>query len=179
MRVLTFDIENRPLSYWIPDRPTAEVTAIAWSFDDPDKVSSVLLGRETLPEMLGAFLAAYNEADMVVGHYIRKHDLPLLNGALIEQRMPTLSAKLVLDTKIDMIRKTDIPATQENLSEMLGVEAPKVHMTQAMWRESNRLTKKGLGYTKKRAEGDVLQNMLLRRAMVAAGWLKAPRVWRP
>ena len=179
MRVLTFDIENRPLSYWIPDRPTAEVTAIAWSFDDPKRVARAILGRISGPEMLAQFYDAYQDADMVVGHYIRKHDLPILNGALIEQGMPTLGPKLTLDTKLDMIRKADIPATQENLSDMLGCKAEKFHMTQAMWRESNRLTEKGLVWTEKRVTLDVIQNLEMRQKMVEQGWLKSPRVWKP
>jgi len=40
-RILDFDIENRPLSYWIPDQPTAEITAIAWAW--ADKPSEIFL----------------------------------------------------------------------------------------------------------------------------------------
>lgn len=178
-RTMTFDIENRPLSYWIPDRPTAEITAIAWSFDDPEKVEVVLLGRDDPLWMLEHFLVAYDQADMVTGHYIRKHDLPIINGALMEYGLPGLTPKLTLDTKLDMVKKADIPATQEFLCEMLDIERPKVHMTQANWREANRLTAAGLDKTFNRVTGDVLQHMLLRPAMIAAGWLKAPRVWRP
>ena len=29
LRVLDFDIENRPLSYWVPDMPTCDITSIA------------------------------------------------------------------------------------------------------------------------------------------------------
>jgi hypothetical protein len=29
-RILDFDIENRPLSYWVPDMPTADITSISW-----------------------------------------------------------------------------------------------------------------------------------------------------
>ena len=42
-RVLHFDLENRPLSYWCDDRPSAEVTAIAWSWADESKVHCWLL----------------------------------------------------------------------------------------------------------------------------------------
>ena len=178
-KTLTFDIENRPLSYWIPDRPTAEITAIAWSFDDPDDITVVMLGRDDPKEMLVRFVEAYNRADMVTGHYIRKHDLPITNGALIEFGLPTLTEKLTMDTKLDMVKKSDIPATQENLADMLGVLAPKIHMSQADWREANRLTPEGLAATERRVVGDVRQHMQLRRAMQAAGLLKSPKVWRP
>ena len=178
-KTLTFDIENRPLSYWIPDNPTAEITAIAWSFGNQKKVRCVLLGRDDPKWLLTEFLDAYNEADMVTGHYIRKHDLPIINGALMEFGLPGLTPKLTLDTKLDMVKKSDIPATQEFLSEMLGIGIPKVHVTQSEWREANRLTQKGLVLTEQRVIGDVIQHIQLRKAMVSAGLLKAPRVWRP
>lgn len=180
LRILDFDIENRPLSYWVPDRPTAEITAIAWAFtDQPRHVEVVLLGRDDPRDMLERFVAAYDAANLVTGHYIRKHDLPIVNGALMEAGLPTLGPKLTQDTKLDMVRKADIPATQEFLADMLGVAAPKYHMTQTKWREANRLTPEGLALTEKRVTDDVRQHMNLREAMLKAGLLKAPRVWRP
>ena len=179
-RILDFDIENRPLSYWVPDRPTAEVTAIAWAWTDkPSRVHCALLGRDDPKVMLQAFVRAYDEADMVTGHYIRKHDLPILNGALMEAGLPLLGPKLTQDTKLDMVKKADIPATQEFLSDTLGVKSHKYHMTQMMWRDANRLTPEGLALTEKRVTDDVRQHMKLRKAMLAAGMLHPPKVWRP
>jgi hypothetical protein len=39
LRVLDFDIENRPLSYWYDGKSTAEITAIAWWWigEDPSR----------------------------------------------------------------------------------------------------------------------------------------------
>src|SRR5688572_19943992 len=71
MRVLDFDIENRPLSYLGSDFTTAEVTAIAWAWcDRPEDVTCVLLGEMDPIAMLQQFVAAYTQADMVTGHYI-------------------------------------------------------------------------------------------------------------
>jgi hypothetical protein len=176
---LDFDIENRPLSYWIPDRPTAEITAIAWQFiGEPKSMECWLLGRDDPQQMLERFVQVYNEARMVTGHYIRKHDLPIINGALMEFGLPTLQPKLSQDTKLDMVKKADIPATQEFLSDMLGIKSRKYHMTQTMWRDANRLTPEGLALTEKRVTDDVRQHMKLRKAMIAAELLKPPRVWR-
>lgn len=180
LRILDFDIENRPLSYWVPDRPTAEITAIATAWaDQPDVVGVWLLGRDDPAEMLRSFSVLYDMADLVTGHYIRKHDLPIIQGALLEFGLPMLGPKLVQDTKLDMVKKADIPATQEHLSDMLGLEHEKVHMTQAKWREANRLTADGLKLTEERVAGDVRQHMELRLAMLKAGWLHGPRMWSP
>lgn len=181
LRILDFDIENRPLSYWVPDRPTAEVTAIAagWADKSLSQVDARLLGEVSLVDMLTWFAELYQQADMVTGHYIREHDLPILNGAMLEVGMPSLAPKLVCDTKIDLIGWKDIPKTQEHLADMFGVRAPKVPMSQSKWREANRLTTKGLELTYKRVVGDVRQHMQLRKALIGQGLLRPPRVWKP
>ena len=186
--VLDFDIENRPASYWIPDRPTAEITAIAaaWADDPKDIRAWLLKPAETdaehermMREMLLGFKEMYDAADMVTGHYITRHDLPIINGALMDYGLPTLGPKMVQDTKTHMVKKADIPATQEYLSQMERVTARKVHMTQHDWRQANRLTIEGRTATEKRVRGDVRQHMRLRRAMVRDGLLHTPRIWRP
>src|SRR5687767_14373830 len=95
LRVLDFDIENRPLSYLGSDFTTAEVTAIAWAWTDSPDVSVYLLGEHELPYILNQFVDAYRHADVVTGHYVRGHDLPMINGALMECRMPPLSDVMV------------------------------------------------------------------------------------
>lgn len=181
-RWLDFDIENRPLSYWIPDRPTAEITAIAWRLVGSRKTECRLLDPEvegSYERMLEDFVAAYTAADGVTGHYIRKHDLPIINGALLEMNELPLSEKLTSDTKLDLLRKADISASQQNLAAMIGVHAPKVQMTQADWREANRLTPDGLRHTKRRVTGDVRQHIEMRAKLLELGWLGPPKVWRP
>ncbi len=186
-RILTWDIENRPLSYWVPDRPTAEITAIAWSFSDSKEimVKAMTASRtdaehaEKMRDMLLSFVEAYNEADMVTGHYITRHDLPITNGALMDWGLPILGPKMVQDTKTHMVRKADIPATQEYLAKMERVHARKVSMSQHDWRQANRLTDEGVEATIKRVVGDVRQHKRLRKAMLRDGLLHSPRIWRP
>lgn len=199
-RILDFDIENRPLSYWLPDRPTAEITSIAsmWS-GDPDSMQVLLLGSlcqhpgctkeyhhgMSAEDMLTTFYERYLQADIVTGHYIRKHDLPIINGALMEHGLPTLPARMSIDTKLDMLKKADIPATQEFLLEMLDVRDTygkpfrKFHMTQSDWREANRLTPAGLTKTTDRVSSDVYAHDALRKRMQELGMLRAPSLWKP
>lgn len=180
-RILHFDCENRPLSYWCDDRPSAEVTAIAWSWADSNKMNLYTLNDSTSFEWddLFSFLKAYEEADIVTGHYIRKHDLPLVNGMLIELNLKTLRPKLASDTKMDLVKRLDLPASQEALSAYLGIKAPKIQMTQADWREANRLTGKGIAKTKRRVIGDVKQHKAMRAELMKRGLLKAPKLWIP
>lgn len=183
LRVLDFDIENRPLTYLGNDFTTAEITAIAasWGLDQPTEV--VLLGDVDGyvdgEKILDWFVELYDQADIVTGHYIKRHDLPIINGALLELGKAPLGPKLVSDTKVDLLYRAGVSASQESLAAMLGVPAPKIHMTQADWREGNRLTPKGLEATQKRVVGDVRQHMLMRKALIERGWLRPPSMWRP
>ena len=178
-RVLDFDIENRPLSYIGSDFTTAEVTAIAWAWTDrPQDVTVYLLGEMDLPDILDAFVTAYREADLVTGHYVRGHDLPMLNGALMECRRGTLPDKLVQDTKLDLVRAKGISLSQESLSAMFRLEHDKAHMTQIHWRAANRLTAEGLAHVRERVSGDVRQHIELRRELLDLGYLAPPKVWR-
>lgn len=178
LRILDFDIENRPLSYWVKDRPTAEITSIAYGWTDtPDDIECWLLGRDDPVRMLRTFSEVYNMADMVVGHYIRGHDLKIINAALVENGLPPLGPKLTQDTCLDLVKWADLPKSQENLIAILGIDGGKYHMTQADWREANRLTPTGVDKTKERVTSDVRQNMKLREVLLERKLLKPPRVW--
>lgn len=179
LRILDWDIENRPLSYLGSDFTTADITAISASWFGEKKVHVWLLGEHTSAEMLGGFVELYDRADMVTGHYIRNHDLPIVNGALFEARMPLLGEKLTSDTKNDLVRWKELSKSQESLSDMLELQEAKYHMSQKKWREGNRLTAAGLRQTRKRVVDDVLQHKQLRDGLIEAGALKPPRMWYP
>lgn len=179
VRVLDFDIENRPLSYLGSDFTTGEVTALAWAWTDtPQDVTVHLLGETNLHAMLKAFVAAFNQADMVTGHYIRGHDLPMLNGALMECGMPLLQDVLVQDTKLDLIRSKGLSLSQESLAAMFRLEHQKQSMNQAQWRAANRLTPAGLAEVRRRVVGDVQQHIEMRARLLELGYLNSPRVWK-
>lgn len=178
-RVLDFDIENRPLSYLGSDFTTGEVTAISWAWvDHPDDVTVYLLGEVTLRTILQRFVKAYDRADLVVGHFIRGHDLPMVNGALMELGMPALSSKLTQDTKLDLMRSKGISLSQESLAAMFRLEAQKVQMNQVKWRAANRLTKEGLRHVRERVTGDVTQHIELRQRLLERGYLGPAKMWQ-
>lgn len=179
LKVLDFDIENRPLSYLGSDFTTGEVTAISWAWTDaPSDVTVYLLGETPLFEILARFVVAYNEADLVTGHYIKGHDLPMINGALMELSMPALPDKMVCDTKLDLMRSKGISLSQESLSAMFRLERRKESMNQAQWRAANRLTAEGLAEVRRRVVGDVQQHIEMRAELMRRGYLAPPRMWR-
>lgn len=184
LKILDFDIENRPLSYWYDGNPTAEVTAIAASWLDEEEVFCWQLDAMDMEgscfDMLQGFCTLYEQADMVTGHYIRRHDLPHLNGALMENRMQPLSAKLTHDTKSDLIKTAGLSMAQEALGAMYELDRAKFHMRQNDWRRANRLTDPGgFRLTADRVTEDVHQHKELYRVLQEHRVLKAPRYWRP
>jgi hypothetical protein len=177
--VLDFDIENRPLTYLGSDFTTAEVTAIAWAWTDrPEDVTVYLLGEHELSYILKRFVDAYQQADLVTGHYIKGHDLPMINGALMECQMAPLPDKLVQDTKVDLMRLKGLSRSQESLGAMFRLEQQKVVMNQSKWRAANRLTPEGLAEVRARVVGDVQQHIALRQELLALGYLAPPTIWR-
>lgn len=179
LRVLDFDCEARPLHWIAQDYVSKEITAIAWAWlSEPENTTCYLLGETDHPAMLTAFVAAYNEADIVTGHFIRGYDLPLINAMLMEQHMAPLGDKLTHDTKIDLVRRSGISASQENIASMLLLEHDKVKMNQTKWRAANRLTADGLALTRERVVGDVRQHIELRNKLLELNYLAPPKVWR-
>lgn len=190
LRILDFDLENRPLSYLGMDWTSAEITAIAWAWSDNATVETLLLtargqyvdrlGKKRTPkDAFAYFRDVLISAGIVTGHYIRKHDLPILNSAMVETGVRPLPALLVSDTQQDLVRRKDLSASQENLASMFGLPEPKHHMTQTEWREANRLfSDDKIGLSRKRVVGDVVQHRALRAEMVKRGLLRAPRYWR-
>lgn len=180
LRVLDFDVEARPLHWIGGDYVSKEITAIAWAWsDDPEHVTCYLLGEVTPVFMLSHFVAAYNEADVVTGHFIRGYDLPMINGSLTEYQMPSLSKKLTHDTKLDFIRRAGLSMSQENLGASLRLQSQKIQMDQAKWRDANRLTSEGLALVRERVIGDVRQHIELRTLLLKLGYLGPMKMWEP
>ena len=179
MRVLDFDVEARPLHWISGDYVSKEITAMAWAWTDaPDQVTCYLLGETDPVEMLQQFLNAYEQADMVTGHFIRGYDLPMVNGALTEYQLPPLPDKLTCDTKLDLIRRQGLSGSQESIGAMLGLAHDKVKMNQATWRAANRLTPEGLQAVRQRVVGDVQQHIEMRGRLLRLGYLAPPVLWK-
>jgi hypothetical protein len=179
-RVLDFDIENRPLSYWYDGATTAEITAIAACWvGEPDRMKVWLLGIHKPVAILENFRKLYDQADVVIGHNIRRHDLPIINAGMLEYHLPPLSPKMTADTQWDLVKKKDLSSSLEVLAEMFGLETTKQHMSTFRWREANRLKRAGIADAKSRAVSDVQIHMELYPKLVEGGYLKSPKLWRP
>ena len=178
-RVVTIDIECRP-GHWISgDYVSKIITAVAWKWSDAHQVV-VLDHYETSPKGMALTLAAeIQRADLVVGHFIRLFDLPLLNGELLRVGGLPLAPVSTLDTKLDLLVAHGRSKSQENLAAMLGLEAPKIHMTNDDWERFNAKDPALRFKGRDRVRCDVEQNEALRAKLASLGWLRAPTTWRP
>jgi hypothetical protein len=188
MRVLDFDCECRPISWYGGDWVTKQITAIAWKYtDEPAKarprvevIGESFDSRQVLDEearMLEAFVKEYFKADVVTGHYITGFDLPLINGSLMRLGLAGLPDKLAQDTKGDLVKAQGLSKSQESLGAMFNQSRPKIHMNTAMWHRANLLLPDGIELAKERVVGDVNQHIELRQIMLDAGVLGPPSVW--
>lgn len=177
-RVLAFDIENKPISY-NGEFPTAHITAIAacWA-DNPDFMHYWPVAWSNYRQALEAFRRLYDEADLVIGHYIRRHDLPIINGRMMTGGLAPLGDKLTSDTKLDWLKKSSVSASLENMLKYYGIEHTKAHVSVAEWESINEGDPRGLALLKARCTGDVAAQVALHKRLVELGHLSAPKIWR-
>lgn len=188
-RALCFDLENRPLAYWYDGETTSEITAFGWKWSDERQVRTMLLQADGLFNFEGqnlnsadaylSFVEQLASAGLVYGHNIRRHDLPMLNAALIRQQLPQLPPMFTTDTCRDLPRRKGLSYSLENMVAMYGIKGAKYTMSQPAWEEANRLTEAGMGLARKRVASDVILQERLRNKLLALGILKDARVWRP
>lgn len=205
LRILDFDIECRPLSWYGGDWVTKEVTAIGaawvgkngkptgpvqtWLLNPFERMSLKHRNVEEMMAdfeqasiastiaMLEGFRAMLLEADCSTGHYIRGFDLPVLNGAMLEFGLKPLDDVMTLDTKGDLIKAQGLSKSMENLGSTFELKHPKVIMNQAKWRSANRLFPAGIEDTRKRVVGDVREHIEMRYVMLERGVLRQPSMW--
>jgi hypothetical protein len=181
--ILDFDIETRRIGFhnggrFNPDGCEPVVIACAWEGEDPAVFSlGTRWSEKDAKRVLRAFRQYYDAADVVTGHYIRKFDLPILNGACLEFGLDPLPAKVTIDTKSDLLDIAGLSSSQENLSALKSLYESKFHMNDNWWRKVARLTQEGLDLAYDRVYADVIQHQSLRASL--AGWFQSPEEWRP
>jgi DNA polymerase elongation subunit (family B) len=179
LKVLVLDTECRPMHYseW---REEAQITASAWSFVGRKHIETRVLEQDLSNEveMMSDLLGVIAEADMLCGHYIKRHDLPLINDHCIRLGFTPVTDVLVQDTKSDLIKVKALGLSQENLALEFRLTNAKHHMAGALWRRANTLTPEGQKQARIRVTSDVQQNKELRLELIRRGMLGPPSVWQ-
>jgi hypothetical protein len=162
-------------------RDESQITALAWGWIGSRTVEHEILEQDLSNErsMLERFLKAYREADIVTGHYIIRHDLPLLNDHCMRFGWDVLPSKLAQDTKTLLPAVKGLGLSQENLGTLYELDAKKHGMNGRRWALANTLSPEGREEARRRVVGDVRQHKALRRALLDRGYLQPPRTWSP
>jgi DNA polymerase elongation subunit (family B) len=182
LKVLDFDTECRPLHY-SEYRDESQLTAYAWSWVGPDKtrITARILEQDLSNEkkILKEFLKAYHEADIVTGHYITRHDLPLLTDHCMRFGLPLPEARWAQDTKTLLPTVRGLGLSQENLSTLYELDEKKHRMNGRRWAGANTLTPAGRREARLRVMRDVRQHKALLKKLTEKDYLDAPRRWSP
>jgi hypothetical protein len=163
-RILCFDIENKPGTYGPGDYTHPKVTAIAAQFLDEDRVYSWCLERDKpgrVRDDADQFRAMWVDADIVMGHNIKRHDVRILNGlfALVDQ--PPLPARGMIDTYGDAVKTVGFSRSLENQCARWGCPIQKVWVPEHIWEQANDGVPDAVAHVRHRCETDVRMNVWL------------------
>jgi hypothetical protein len=178
LRILDVDTECKP-GHWIGgDYVSKLITTIAWGWIGGTVVDVVDHYTSSRRYFLAGFAEVYDDADIIVTHYGRGFDFPLLNGAMERESLPRLDRKLTIDTKLDRYKTLGRSQSQKNLSADYGIKNPKVDITLRQWEGYNECEPGYRDFVIERCKMDVEQNISLYRALVDADMLGPPRMMR-
>jgi DNA polymerase elongation subunit (family B) len=181
-RILDFDTESLAAGFADPEWVPQKITCAAWSWTDEEHVEVRVGNPHTFftprarARMLKPFVAALLEADIITGHNIIRHDLPVINAECLRLGLGSLPSLMVQDT-IRVAKTKGLKKGQDNIARLLCVPEEKMALDWQAWEDA--YAKKGWPTVADRCMSDVVQHKQLRAAMLDAGWLKDPVSWRP
>lgn len=136
LRVLCFDIENKPGTYGGGDFTHGKVTALGAQFLDEKVVGGWVIQRadpDQPTQCAEDFRSMWEQADVVMGHNIRGHDIKLLAGFYTSLDLPLLSERRTIDTYRDQPKMAGISRSLENLCDRWGCPEKKMSLSEYDW----------------------------------------------
>ena len=178
LRGLVFDVENAPSTYGGGDYVHPKITAIGCKFLDDDKIEAWCLPRDK-PKLRRAyaqfFADVWEQADFVIGHYARKHDVKLLNGLYASLELPLLPKRKLIDTLLDQPKMRGFSRGLDNYSHSQrygGCPIQKLHMSEWDWEQAYDGIPAGVEKMRQRVITDVQINEWLYGVLLERGLLK-------
>lgn len=175
LRILCWDIENKPGTYGPGDYTHGKVTAIGAQFLDESVPSAWILRRNNVKQMRQCakeFCKSAEAADIFMGHNLRRHDIKLLNGWLVTVGLPVLAPKPVLDTYLDQPKVSGLSRSLENLCARWGCPVEKVWMPEHVWEQAYDGVPYAVEKMRERVTKDVQINIWLFHELRSRGLLK-------
>lgn len=183
-KVLDFDTESLAAGFYDPQWVPQKITCIAWSWIGQDRVHVATCKDERglysksvwRREMIQLFLKALLKADLVVGHNIIRHDLPVLNAECLRLGLKPLPPIKVQDT-MRFTKTKGFLKGQDNIGALIDTHDQKMSLNWQQWDDA--YAEPGWPTVIKRCKGDVKMHKDIYAHMLAEGWLKPIRIWRP
>lgn len=135
-RLLVIDIENKPGTYGPGDFTHGKVTALGAMFTTETDAVGWVLHRDRPKQMrraAAAFASLWEQADVIVGHNIRRHDIDLLRGLYTGLGLPLLPTRRTIDTYHDTPKIRGLSRSLENLAARWGCPEQKIHLSEFDW----------------------------------------------
>lgn len=138
-RLLCFDIENKPGTYGGMDYTHGKVTALGAQFLDEEEATGWVIRRSQAAQPARAakqFRVMWEQADVVLGHNIRGHDIKLLNGFYTSLDLPLLPERRTIDTYRDQPKIRGLSRSLENLCDRWGCPEKKLGLSEYDWEQA-------------------------------------------
>ena len=180
LRILDFDTENVPGFYWYDGATTDLLDTIAWSWMDETDVEVETITNFhvnfrdpttslTFPASgYVRFKEVVESADIVTGHNILRHDIPLLNATGLRLGEPQIRWPRTVDT-LQFLRNMGLkgfPKGQEYLADHFGVGERKMHVGLYTWERAARGDLEARGVVIERCVSDVISHKELYRELM-------------
>ncbi len=165
---------------WVPQK----ITCVAWGWVGEDHVEVRSCGPDGIygpaakrlrRAMLKPLLLAIREADMVTGHNLIRHDLPLLRTECLRLGLRTIDSVLVSDT-IKLGKLKGYKKGQDNIAALKGVDEQKLALNWQQWDDA--YCEVGWPLIRERCRSDVVSHKQIRLELIEDGSLKPPVRWR-
>ena len=180
--VLVMDFEARPTAWISGDFVGKSITAVGWVWRHEGVANSVVLTHRmksaaAIVDAASEQLLKYDDV-LVVGHYLRGYDLPVLNADRERLGHGSLPKLLTHDTKLDRKQGIGLSESLDNLVIRYELEHEKMPMHEPWWEEHNLWqTPRSVAWVKERVERDVLANLDLYEHI--RDRMRPPKVWDP
>lgn len=183
-KLLSVDVENKPGTYGGADYTFPKITAIAWKWINyrsgrlRNDAEARVLDRTDIDQMIEVaeeFREVWTEADVIVGHNFRRHDMKLIDGWFATYRLPRLPRRKIIDTYADQPRMEGLSRSLENLSGRWQCPIQKMHLGEWEWEQAYDGVPYYVDMMRRRAASDVMITEWLYQSLVASGLLKADK----
>lgn len=164
-----------PGTYGPGDYTHPKVTALGWQFLDGSEAIGRCFNRRNpwlMADICEEFARAWDHADFVMGHNIKRHDVKILNGLYTALDLPLLPPKRMVDTYMDQPKMQGLSRSLENLAARWNCPLQKIHMPEHVWEKAYDGIPEYVEMMRERVISDVKISIWLYHELVERGLLK-------